>query len=160
MTQTNDKNLKTLLEQSPLALAALERSLERQQATRQARGKPKVAPVVSCPFCGEGGKVLTVGKGEAARSFTVMPDTCCQQATKETALRALRYSMNPLGDKKERLEQGLLFAELRQKITLPSLLAELAEEQKKLEAAKGHVLDTGRSFGEPSAPVKRNLSLH
>ena len=115
-------SLAKLLSAHPQAKAALLRSIERQQESRD----QQTAPSLDCPYCGAAGiQYLTLPSKDGPKAFYRRPADCCDYARRDAAEKALHYALFPNGDSEERLENADLYAALKASITTPALLREL-----------------------------------
>ncbi|GAA5514051.1 hypothetical protein Dcar01_02800 [Deinococcus carri] len=142
-------SLAQLLNAHPNAKRGLQRSIERQQQQREARRTPrKFAAPMDCPHCGAPGIVyLTLPTKDGPREFWRKPMDCCQPALRDAAENALHYALNPNNDPTERVEAADRYAALKESITAPALLRELATHEAILADIESRVSGLNRPQG-------------
>lgn len=139
-------SLARLLTAHPSALRTLEASIERRQAAQAQTTRS--APTLDCPHCGAPGIVyLTLPTKTGVREFSRRPMDCCQPALRDAAERALHYALNPHSVPEERFENADRYAALKESITEPELLNELATHEEILFGIHKRVTGLHRAQG-------------
>lgn len=123
-------SLAQLLQSHPNAQRALRGSIERQQQKRHADRAARPTLPMHCPHCSAPGIVyLTLPGPDGAREYRRRPEDCCQSALRDAAERALHYALNPNNDAEERVEAADRYTAIKESITRPDLLRELATHE-------------------------------
>lgn len=122
MTRSTDtRSIGEALRDHPLALAALEHNLQRQQSGKAVRAAPSAEERARCPHCGAAGVPHEVH----GRTYYRWPTDCCPEGLFTGAERELRNARNWSAPEAERKDSAVRYLNIRGRIGNPALLARL-----------------------------------